>query len=539
MQILLTFNCFKPMVFSEADENDCNIKKGVRALKIAVFAVGRFIKKHWIVFLILGLLLYLIAGALAPFMHYQSVSPEFKESFSKEKLLEPEASPDRAMLVETNTSAWEERIRLMDLARERIILSTFDMRDGESTRDLLSVLLHKADEGVSVKILVDGFSGFLRMEGKPLFYVLSSHPNVEIRIYNPIQPWFPWTTQGRMHDKYVIADDLAYILGGRNTFDYFIGDYETDDKSFDREMLIYNTRSRINAGTLPSEGDFADDASLDTGEGNSLTQSSLYEVEAYFNSVWNMDVCRPFHDDDALAQKEAVKEQRRLLEERYISLKANYPKLFESWDYEAVTKPTQGVHLLSGQTGIYGKEPRVFYMLSELMASAKDRVIIHTPYAVCNEYMYETLTELCRQVPEVTMMVNSVANGDNLVASSDYLKNKKHIVETGLNIYEYDGGNSYHGKSIVIDDHISIVGSYNLDLRSTYMDTELMLVVKSEPITEELTGYMEAMHKDCRRVINASEYETPQHLEIADIPFGKKVVFRLLGVLLAPFRCVI
>ena len=86
---------------------------------------------------------------MAPFMRYQAVSPEFKESFNKEKLLSPEASPDRAMLVETNTSAWEERIRLMDLARERIILSTFDMRDGESTRDLLSVLLHKADEGVS------------------------------------------------------------------------------------------------------------------------------------------------------------------------------------------------------------------------------------------------------------------------------------------------------------------------------------------------------------------------------------------------------
>ena len=29
------------------------------------------------------------------------------------------------------------------------------------------------------------------------------------------------------------------------------------------------------------------------------------------------------------------------------------------------------------------------------------------------------------------------------------------------------------------------------------MDTELMLVVKSEPITEELTGYMEAMQGDC------------------------------------------
>ena len=44
-----------------------------------------------------------------------------------------------------------------------------------------------------------------------------------------------------MHDKYVIVDDGAYILGGRNTFDYFLGDYDTKNKSLDREVLVYNT----------------------------------------------------------------------------------------------------------------------------------------------------------------------------------------------------------------------------------------------------------------------------------------------------------
>lgn len=442
-------------------------EKGIR--------VPNVIKRHRIAFMVLGVILYVVIGALAPFMHYSPVSQSFQESFSAADILEPEESPDRAMLLETNISAWEERIRLMNMASERIILSTFDMRDGESTRDLLSVLLHKADEGVQVQILVDGFSDFLRMEGRPVFYALSSHPNVEIRIYNPIRPWFPWTLQGRMHDKYVIADDQAYILGGRNTFDYFIGDYETENKSFDRELLIYNSKG-------PGE-------------------SSLNGLMAYFQEV--------------------------------------RPDLFEPFDYAQVTEPTQGVELLSGETGIYGKEPRVFYMLSQLMAHAQEQVIIHTPYAVCNDYMYDTLTNLCAQVPDVTMMVNSVENGDNLVASSDYLKNKGHLIETGLEIYEYDGGISYHGKSVVIDNDISIVGSYNLDLRSTYMDTELMLVVKSEALTQELTGYMEDMHQDCRKVIDARTYETPPHLDTARIPPAKRFFLGFLGILLAPFRCVI
>ena len=29
---------------------------------------------------------------------------------------------------------------------------------------------------------------------------------------------------GRLHDKYLIVDDTAYIVGGRNTYDYFLGE---------------------------------------------------------------------------------------------------------------------------------------------------------------------------------------------------------------------------------------------------------------------------------------------------------------------------
>ena len=64
------------------------------------------------------------------------------------------------MILETNLSAWEERLRLINQAEERIILSTFDMRDGESTKDLLALILEKADQGVKVQIMVDGFPGW-------------------------------------------------------------------------------------------------------------------------------------------------------------------------------------------------------------------------------------------------------------------------------------------------------------------------------------------------------------------------------------------
>ena len=145
------------------------------------------------------------------------------DQFSLSRFYHDEEGPDRAMLMETNQSAWDERIRLMNLAEDRIVMSTFDMRAEESTKDIAAMLLHKADEGVKVQILVDGVSGVVRMEGRELFYALSSHPNIEIKLYNRLNILQPWKSQGRMHDKYVIVDETAYILGGRNTFDYFIG----------------------------------------------------------------------------------------------------------------------------------------------------------------------------------------------------------------------------------------------------------------------------------------------------------------------------
>ena len=136
-------------------------------------------------------------------------------------------------------------------------------------------------------------------------------------------------------------------------------------------------------------------------------------------------------------------------------------------------------------------------------------------------------------------MINSVENGDNFFASSDYQYNKQKVIDTGLQLYEYDGGTSYHAKSIVIDDDISIIGSYNLDLRSTYVDTELMLVIKSEGLTQELLAYMDQIQQDCRKVINRTEYEVPEHVTVAEVPAYKRILWKAVGFLMQPLRVLV
>lgn len=93
----------------------------------------------------------------------------------------------------------------------------------------------------------------------------------------------------------------------------------------------------------------------------------------------------------------------------------------------------------------------------------------------------ERLRDICGSVPDVVMMTNSVANNGNPFGSMDYSKNKGKIPGTGVQILEYDGGVSYHGKCFVIDERLSGIGSFNWDMRSAYIDTELILILEAMP----------------------------------------------------------
>ncbi len=394
-------------------------------------------------------------------------------------------------------------------------MTTFDLRDEESTRDILAVAYQRAKAGVSVRILVDGFSGFLRMEGSKLLQTLAEQPNIEIRLYNPIHPMQPWKTQGRMHDKYIIVDDLAYILGGRNTFDYFIGDYPTEHRSLDREVLIYNGDHGTPAGR----------------------ESSLYALKDYFVQVWDGGNCVAFGRQGRVSQTEQ-QEWLAVLEARYERLTEDYPELFCEYDYERDTVSTQGVALLSNPTGIYGKEPVVFAQMTELMRCAEEQVVIHSPYVVLNEEMASALESVTEQVP-VILMVNAVENGDNVMASSDYRYHRGDVLDTGVKLLEYAGGTSYHGKSAVVDGEIALVGSYNLDLRSTYVDTELMVAVHSRDLAEQLLDRMETLHQECRQVNGDGTETVPEGLVIPQPSLLQRGLWRVIGFVMQPFRVMV
>lgn len=459
-------------------------------------------KLLWGLLAIIGYILYLIIGIVVSYRKQPNISEDYINAFKQESYYSDEISSDRACIIEDNEEALIERLKMIESANQRIILSTFEIRSDNSGKDILAALLNAAEKGVDVKILVDGFSAFLRMNNNDYFCALSTLENVEIKVYNSINLLKPWKSMGRLHDKYLIIDDDLYILGGRNTYDYFLGE---GLKNYDRDLLVYNTKS-------------------------AKQESSIYDLIDYFDMVWNLKDCKLFYDNENKANKKKFIKARQELNEIYKKNIERYPYLLDEFDYLTITYEVNKISLLTNPLHVYSKEPTVFYSLIELMKNAEKEVKIHTPYIICNDFMYDCLESVCRGKAKVMLMTNSVANNNNPFGASDYLINKDKIIETGVSIYEYEGGISYHGKSVAIDDNISIIGSFNMDLRSVYLSTEIMLVVDSEDINRQLKNHMISYEANSVRVIDRERIEIPKGVLRQELTGKRKTLVRIISL---------
>lgn len=431
-------------------------------------------KTRYILVLVLFLLCYILIGGTLPYRKNPEVSEEYKQNFSVKDYYGTEEGTDRAKIIIDNGEALKERIRLIDQAQDRIVLSTFSFAADTSGKQMLAALLEAADRGVQIQILADGFNSWINMEGKPYFINLAKHENVEIKIYNKANLFLPWKGMSRLHDKCIVADERVYLVGGRNTFDYFLGDQDCY-KNYDTDVLVYNTGGK---------------------------ESSVYEVLEYFDRLWELECCKSWHDKNVLDNcQPSVRRADQELRQIYATMKKEHPDWFEMMDYETVTVATKKISLLSGQTGLYAKEPQVFYGLCALMKEAEDNITIHTPYVIFNQDMYEMIQKVCDGDADVYLMTNSAANNGNPFGSVDYLLHKEEILATGLRVSEYEGERSYHSKCIAIDDHISVIGSFNMDIKSAYQDTETMLVIDSEELNSQLRAAMEYYQKSAEPAV--------------------------------------
>ena len=124
------------------------------------------------------------------------------------------------------------RLALIDSAMSSIDLQYFIWKGDAVGLLLFDRLLQAADRGVKVRIIVDDI--WLGSTTRNLA-ALNAHPNLEMRIFNPNPSRDSYfggiirflssfkTLNQRMHNKLMIADNQAIIVGGRNLGNEYFG----------------------------------------------------------------------------------------------------------------------------------------------------------------------------------------------------------------------------------------------------------------------------------------------------------------------------
>jgi len=390
----------------------------------------------------------------------------------------------KCMLIESPELALESRIELIEAARTSIDIQYFIWKNDEAGILLVESLLEAADRGVKVRALIDDFD----MEGLiGRIAALNTHPNLEIRVFNPfnLQQNFrlhilrlaEFVIDGNrlnhcMHNKLLVADGEMGMLGGRNLGNAYFG--RSDRRNFiDADILMSG----------PIVGELSDG----------------------FDAYWNSRLARPAERMlDLTFSRMSLERVRKRIDKRL----AKHPDLrkltngspsiefFQEFLRSSNYEWASGV-IDEPSVGWFEDATELADQLSEIASRAEKEVVVATPYLIPTKKALEIARTLVSRGVKISVLTNSLASNDVVFAQAAYSRMRKEILDTGVQIYELKGepaiaegqavsSMSMHAKYILLDDDIVFIGSQNLDPRSLYINTELGVIIKSKELTSDL-----------------------------------------------------
>jgi putative cardiolipin synthase len=381
------------------------------------------------------------------------------------------------------------RLALADLA-ERSLDMQYYVWDGDTTgRIVVDHVMKAADRGVRVRLLVD--DPYYKASDS-IKACLDAHPNVEIRLFNPLtnRRWsildfiFDFRrVNRRMHNKLMVADNAAAIVGGRNIGDIYYG-VNTIANYRDLDVLVAGPVVRDLSGVFdqywnsPSTVPIA--AIVDRAHGAADLDGILVRLH---EAIAAADYPYPIDQDlDELVAHSA-------------ELRDNLvwaPGQIVADDPESIAP---------------GKESDdVIEFIRGRIAKLKEELLVESPYFVLPAGAQATVKALHERNVRVRVLTNSLASNDMLPAHSGYAKTRRRLLENGMELYELRpdtdafrpgwsllSGRSpaaLHTKAMAFDGEAVFIGSFNLDPRSAVINTEAGLYIESPELAKKLTAYM-------------------------------------------------
>jgi putative cardiolipin synthase len=398
-------------------------------------------------------------------------------------------------LLDRNVEALKWRLVLIDTASHSVDLQYYVWFGDAAGQLLMSRVITAADRGVRVRILFDDLNTMLVRATSPelrdaMLARIDGHPNIEIRVFNAWRgrEWAGRAVESatdferlnrRMHNKQMVVDNRAAIIGGRNIADEYLG--------------------------LNGAFNFHD---LDVlGVGPVARQASAV-FDRYWNSEWVSRI-PPLGTPEAGVLTPAVIElppaaaahpaMRSLVTGRNWS--AEVAGLLDS-----LVSGTSAVHTdsPSRRVGARNHMPEAF---RALMKFARREVLITNAYIIPDDNFIADLSELARRGVTVRILTNSLASNDVAAVNAHYEVWRGAILRAGASLHEFredaaikkefidtapvdSGFVGLHLKAMVIDRERSFVGSMNLDPRSGIFNSEMGVIVDSTALSEALAQRM-------------------------------------------------
>lgn len=369
---------------------------------------------------------------------------------------------DRIMLFDDPVKSGLARLALIQGATSSLHVAYFAVEPDASSDAFVGALLAAADRGVAVHVVLDGiFHGF-RTSRRAIAHVLAHHPRIQLRYYEPFNPLLPWMANYRMHDKMMIADGHIAMTGGRNIGDrYFDPEWYDKPVTHDRDVVIVRSEAR--------------------------SDSVLEDFSNYFQALWQHPHSRPARCLPWRSRRRQM-HHARSLKEIYETVTSRHQDYISSIFSDAADAlPAQSISFIHNPLARRSKEPHCWRALVEYSKAAEQSVFIQSPYTVPHKKMikgYFAPEDLARL--DITLLTNSLASTPNLVAFAGYLNYRQKIVDHNVRILELQSEDSVHSKAFLIDEDLSIIGSFNLDPRSAFLSTESMVVIRSKPVADAL-----------------------------------------------------
>ncbi|MBT8438715.1 MAG: phospholipase D family protein, partial [Gammaproteobacteria bacterium] len=148
--------------------------------------------------------------------------------------------------------------------------------------------------------------------------------------------------------------------------------------------------------------------------------------------------------------------------------------------------------------------------LIELLNASESEILVESAYFIISDELLQGVAPLLERNIRIDVLTNSLATNDVWTIHAGYTRNRKAMLLRGIRLYEFrpdasscrqllendvldcpDIKFSLHSKSVVFDRNVVYVGSFNINPRSRYLNTETALIVHSPALAERIARDIE------------------------------------------------